>query len=360
ESALIVRGQVVALFAFDVGFAVSFEKLDGLLASMPLPPLSQKKRTPAYLQYSKPPRTISLGEADPLCFVSGRIQAMVFDFVAISVSYRWPLAAKLTLNELPQLGHELYGRNLESHARDHVQNLMQAIRPAIERPDLSSLVEDSYLFIVEEFDQPWRGEDLLAQHGRTLAQILRFETQPLAVQQQRDVLAQPLTYYECELILVDWNAALVYDRDFWDGANVLELVNVELLEARYIDAELDRRISEYQGLTQKRQAWFLPFRNPYRGTIQELAELRIESLVLAKRAENALKLVGDVYLARLHRAAAARFYLSDWEAAIPRKLDLIDDFYELVNDRIQPAQGHFLELIVIILILVEVLIAVLK
>ena len=79
----------------------------------------------------------------------------------------------------------------------------------------------------------------MAQHGPTLAQILRFETEPLAVQQQRDVLAQPLTYYQYDLILVDWNAALIYDRDYWDGANVLELVNVELFEARHIDAELD-------------------------------------------------------------------------------------------------------------------------
>jgi hypothetical protein len=86
ESTLIVRGQLVALFAFDVGFAVSFEKLDGLTASMPLPPLTQKKQTPAYLQYSKPPRSIPLSEAEALRSIPGRIQAMIFDFGAISVS----------------------------------------------------------------------------------------------------------------------------------------------------------------------------------------------------------------------------------------------------------------------------------
>jgi len=363
DPTLIVKGQVVALFAFDVGFAVSFEKLDGLMASMPLPPLSQKKRTPAYLQYSQPPRVIDLGEAESLLSVLGRIQVMVFDFGAISVSYRWQLGApadQLTLNEFPQLGRDLHQRNLESHARKQVQRLMQSIRPAIERPELSSLVEDYYLLIVEELNLALGGEDLLAQHGRTLAQILRFETEPLAPQQQRDALAHSLAYYQKDLTLVDWNAALIYDRDYWDAANVLELVNVELLEARYIDAELDSRIGKYQGLTRNRPEWFLPFYNPYRKTIQELGELRIESLVLAKRVENALKLVGDVYPVRIHRAAATRFYLSDWETAISRKLDLIADFYELVNDRVQTAQGQFLELVVIILILIEVLIAVLK
>ena len=103
--------------------------------------------------------------------------------------------------------------------------------------------------------------------------------------------------------MIDWNAAVIYDRDYWDAANVLELLNVELLEARFIDAELDKRIIEYQEPLRKPTEWSLPFRNPYRKTIHDLAELRIESLILAKRVENALKLIGDQYLARIHNAA---------------------------------------------------------
>jgi hypothetical protein len=358
----ILQGQVVALFAFDLGFEVSLERLLGKeFASIPVPPLTQKKQTPAYLQYSRPPQIMGLGEADPLLVTPASIQAMVFDFGAVSISFRWPLRApeeKLPLQELPKLSQDLYSRNLEVDARAQARRVMEAIRPAIVRPDLSALVEDYYLFIIEEFDRPWRVEELLAQHSSTLAQVLRFETQPLSREQQEEALAQRVAYFQNDLVLVDWNAAMIYDRDYWDAANVLELLNVELLESRYIDAELDKRINEYEGLVRKRTAWSLPFRTPYRKAIQELAELRIESLVLAKRVENALKLIGDLYLARIHNAATTRFYLADWEAATSRKLDLIAQFYQLLTDRVRTAQSHTLELIIIALILAEVLMAI--
>ena len=54
------QGQIIALFAFDIGFEVSMDKLKGLLSSVPVPPLTQKKQTPSHLQYSRPPRLVSL------------------------------------------------------------------------------------------------------------------------------------------------------------------------------------------------------------------------------------------------------------------------------------------------------------
>ena len=358
----ILQGQVVALFAFDLGFEVSLEQLDGF-SSMRVPPLSQKKQTPAYLQYARPPRILNLGEIAPVVAMPGTIQAMVFDFGAASITYRWSLATprdRLGLQDMPRLSQELYGRNLEADARLQAQRVMEMIRPAILRPELSTLVEDYYLFVIEEFDRPLQAEELLAQYRSTLAQVLRFETQLLSREQQEEALAQRISYFQNDLVLIDWNAAIIYDRDYWDVANVLELLNVELLEARYIDAELDRRISEYQGVLRKPTQGFLPFLTPYRKDIQELAELRIESLVLAKRVESALKLIGDLYLARVHNAATARFYLPDWEAATSRKLDIVANFYQLLTDRVRTAQSQTLELIIIGLILAEILMAVFR
>ena len=356
----IVQGQVVALFAFDLGFEVSLEKLEILLSSMPVPPISQKKQTPAYLQFAKPPQVVNLGEAPLLRETLGTIQAMVFDFGAASIAYRWPLplaGQRFPLQDLPLLSQQLYGHNFEAHARTLAKQLLNTIRPAVVRPELSSLVEDYYLFIIEEFDQMRMAEEILAQYGSTLAQVLRFETQPLSREQQEDALSQRITYFQNDLVLIDWNAAVIYDRDYLDAANVMELLNVELLEARYVDAELDKRILDYQGLVRKPSGWSLPFRTPYRKAIQELAELRTEALVLAKRVEGALKLIGDLYLARVHNAATERFYLPDWESAISRKLDIIADFYQLLTDRVRTSQSHTLELVIIALILAELLMA---
>lgn len=159
-------------------------------------------------------------------------------------------------------------------------------------------------------------------------------------------------------MILDWNAAFIYDRDFWDTANVLELLNVELLEARYIDAQLDKRIGDYQGLVSKRKDRIVPLRSPYKKAIYELAELRLEALVLSERVDNALKLIGDLYLARIHAAAAKRLYMQDWDLSISRKLDIVASLYQLLTDRVKEAQSQTLELVVIALIIVEILIAV--
>ena len=82
--------------------------------------------------------------------------------------------------------------------------------------------------------------------------------------------------------------------------------------------------------------------------------------VVVERAENALKLIGDLYLARVHAAASERFYLREWEASINRKLDIVEDFYQLLTDRVRNTQSHTLELIIILLILFEIMMAIFR
>jgi hypothetical protein len=355
----ILQGQVVALFAFDIGYEVSLDKLSAMIATTPVQPLSRKKQTPPYLQYTRPPQILSLGLATGHFAVAGNIQATIFDFGAVSISYRWPIGQgnELSLDGLPRMSHDLHHLDLEAHAKEQVEALMKKIEPAIFRPRLADLVEDYYLFIIEKLDQPLAAADFLAQHRAILAQALRFETAGLSKSQQDEALSQAISYYENDLVLLDWNAAVIYDRDYEDTANVLEFINVELLEARYIDRQLDKKINDYDDLVRKPIEWPIPLRTPYKQAIRDLAELRLESSLLNERVENALKLVGDLYLARLHSAAARRFYLQEWDRIISRKLEIISDFYQFLNDRLHTAQSQALEVIIVVLILVELVLA---
>jgi hypothetical protein len=355
----ILQGQVLALFAFDLGYEISLEKLSSTMATTPIQPLSRKKQTPAYLQYTRPPQILHLGFATGHFSVPGTIQATIFDFGAVSISYRWPMPQKepILLDELSRISHDLYNFNLEPHAREQIEMLMEKLKPAIVRPQLSDLVEDYYIFVIEKLDQPLKAEDLMAQYRSTLAHTLRFETAGLSKLQEDEALSQSLSYLVNDLTLLDWNAAIIYDCDYEDPANVLELLNVELLEARYIDAELDKRIADYSSLPRRSKEFPIPLRTPYKQAIRELAELRIESTLLSERVENSLKLVGDLYLARLHKAAAQRFYLQEWDRIISRKLEIISDFYQLLTDRVNTMQSQTLEIIIVVLILVELVLA---
>src|SRR5262245_25535903 len=190
--ARVVEGQVVALFAFDVGYEVSLERLSAMIETTPVQPLSRKKQTPTYMQYTKPPQILSLGLATGHFAIAGNIQATIFDFGAVSIAYRWPIGQgnEISLDGLPQISSDLYELNLETHAKEQVEALMRKIEPAIFRPRLADLVEDYYLFIIEKLDQPIRAEELLAEHRELLALTLRFETAGLNRVQQDEALSQ--------------------------------------------------------------------------------------------------------------------------------------------------------------------------
>lgn len=356
------QGQALAFFAFDIGYEVSLEKVRQLLPSLPVQPLSRKKQTPTYLQYTYVPQVHGLGKTTAFHRFPGQVQATIFEFGAVSIAYRWPLAtseAPLSLDELPRVSRTLYELNLEVQARRQVENLLAQIRPAVTRPELSDLVEDYYVFVLEQLDnpsdRPLTAADLLKTYPDRLAQTLLFDTECLSREQQEATLAHAISYYERDLVLIDWNASLICDTDYLDTLNVLELLNVELLEARYMDSLLDKRLKNYEKLLHTHpQKWYLPLYIPYRQAINELAELRIEASLLEERVDNSLKLIGDLYLARVYSAASEQFYLHTWDTSISRKLDIIGNLYRLLTDRVNTSQGQTLELIIILLIFIEI------
>lgn len=357
---LITRGHIVALFAFDIGYEIALDKVHRLISSAPAQPLSRKKQTPSYLQYARPPLQFDCGHVEPGNAASGSVRATLFDFGAISLAYRFPLGSdggNVDFDELPSISRALHARALESDARDRVLALMQRIESAVVRPSLSALSEDYYLIVLERLNPELSGEQLVEHHRSALGHALQFESEGLSARQQEEALGHGISYYTNDLVLLDWNAAVIYDSDYDDAVSVLELLNVELLEARFIDAEIDKHIDAVAELLHNRTAWSVPFRTPYKKTLHDLAELQIESSILAERVDNALKLIGDLYLARLHAAAAERFYLLEWEQTISRKLGIIDNHYRLLIDRVRTAQSQTLELVIILLILVELVLA---
>jgi len=77
--ARIVKGQVCAPFAFDVGYEAPLERLSAMLATTPVQPLSRTKRTPTRIQWTEP----SPWQATGHFAVAGWIQATNFDSSAV-------------------------------------------------------------------------------------------------------------------------------------------------------------------------------------------------------------------------------------------------------------------------------------
>jgi hypothetical protein len=204
----IEQGQIAAFFAFDVGYSISLDQLGPLCSATPVRPLSRKKRTPPYLQYTRTPQTLKLADAVPLAGMSGSVFATAFDFGAVSLSWRWRMPEGASMKNLPELAQEVYNLGLEAQARAQIEVLFEKIRPAISRPHISTFGEDYFLFIVEKADQALSAEELLKSYSSEIAHTLRFEVNSLSPEQRREALSQNVSYYENDLVVVDWNAGV--------------------------------------------------------------------------------------------------------------------------------------------------------
>src|SRR5262249_9759954 len=106
-----------------------------------------------------------------------------------------------------------------------------------------------------------------------------------------------------------------------------------------------------------RRSWFSFFRG-HGKALRELGELKVEANGLFERTGNVLKLVGDQYLARVYRLLAGRFHLQEWERSIQRKLEVLEGVYGVVSDQAGHFRTEFLEVIVIVLIFTEIVLAI--
>jgi hypothetical protein len=359
----ITQGQVVAFFAFEIGSSVSLEQLGALLSSSTKALTPGKKQTPSHLQYAQKPHVLKLSDTTLLPEWQGEVLATIFDFGAVSITYCWSIPAVaqsgFLLQDLPALSERLYELDLEQDAKKQLERLFEKIKPAVLHPECSDLIEDYYVFILEQLDSPLTAEELLEKYPAPLAQTLQFDTKPLSRMQQEKTLSKTISHYQTDLVIIDWNAAMIYDPDYSDTLSVFELLNVELLKARFMDAKLDGQIQNYNSQT-LRGYKLLPFFTSYRQQIKELAIFKIESSLLAERVDNALKLIGDLYLARVYSMTSQQVYLPTWDASVSRKLAIINDLYEVLTDQANIAQSQLLEIIIILLILIEVILSLWK
>lgn len=351
----IERGAAHVLFAFDVGFAIRLDAADRLLSgSRGRAPLKPSRRSPSSVQLQTPPLRVTQ-PVEPLAL--GRYQTqptvdtVLYDFGCVSIAYSIPLAGPLL--GLRDLSHELYDHaGLRADARQRINQLLDAIRPAVSKPQVSPLFEDYVVFHIERFSEACDLGALRRSHAGALAQILRAERLELSLQETHDALAARVSYGATDLTLVDWSAALVFDPDGEDVCTVLEHANVELLELRFLDRQLDAALNEaYAALSRRR--WFA-----LGGTghdLRRIGRLQADSALLFEGVNNALKLIGDQYLARVYRVASDRLHLAEWDTAILRKLDTLEKIYAKVSDQQATWRMEVLEWIIILLIAVSII-----
>jgi hypothetical protein len=216
------------------------------------------------------------------------------------------------------------------------------------------LSEDYLVFGVTEFDAPVTADELIEQRGPDIAQLLRGERQPLSRQERDEVLRNRISYLNDDLVVAAWNASFVYDSEagLLAAIEILEFANSQLLEFRYHDDLLESQLTQIYAELQRPRGVFSLGRRHAKQALR-LHALFIDVNELTDRMENAVKLAGDIYSARLFGIVSARLGLDRWKRNVEEKLKTLDDIYRLVVEQTGMSQANLLELVIVLILVIE-------
>jgi hypothetical protein len=347
-------GTLTAIYLYDVAEFIDLARLRDAIGreSGARPP--SRSGGPAYLQYQTPPLVVD-GDIAGLPSIDGfRTRLKFFDYGVVSLALSRSFAGEWA-NLVAISQQYIENPALEARSEEAVRGIVQRCGSTMTRAHQIFLSEDYLVVAVHQLDAPLSADELLATRGPQLAQLLRGESLPLSQQEQEEVLRNRLSYLANDLVVPTWNAAFVYDAAPGAAATLelFEFANSQLLEYRYYDALLDAELTRIYPELQ-RTSWVNNIMG--RGTVQaanQLHSLFIDVNEITDRTENALKIVGDIYAARVLALVAARLGLARWKASLDEKLETLDDIYRFAVEQVSISRGHFLELTVVLILVLE-------
>ena len=260
EHVTIAKGTCFALFAYDIGHSINLTDAERRIAAgAERGRLRHKTRAPQYFEYRPAPlRLVQEGSVFDVSQyqASPTVEVMVYDFGAVTITYRFSIDGPFA--RLLDLSESLYeNERLLTESRARVEQLIQALGPTIERPSIAGEVEDYIIFSIESSvpEKP----PLWTSNETHLAQILRAERTPLSEQEVADAVACRISFGQEDAAVIDWHSAVLFGKEMDDVRAVLEFANVELLEMRMLDEQLDRALDEgYEALSRKPHILSLP------------------------------------------------------------------------------------------------------
>lgn len=314
-----------------------------------------------YLQLSNPPLAFELGERQLGLFSGPRtvkVGARVFHHGALSIMVSVPIAPGTSLEQAVPVMDELYDSPvIDALAEQELRALQELFRPALSKPHTWSQHEAYTVIVARSVEGDPLARDLVKEP--MLARLLLGEVAEahLSHGEVREVLDHHDSYTERDLVVVEWNAAFLYEPSGSDDlVDLLEIANAQLLELRYYDEVLDAELERAYDVIGEKRGGSLLF-SPYRQLSRQLMLTVIELSEFIERVENIIKIVGDTYLARVYELALDQLRIHQWTAQVTRKHKLLQQTYALLKGEVDHDRSLTLEIMVVVLILLEIVMA---
>ncbi len=354
----IEKGSILIHRVFDIGGEISLARAEQLLSADSGPRMKFATNTRKAVIIKDSPLKADLGE-EILDLSSAkypvRIFARIWNYGVISVTLEMLIPPGMEWGTLVKLASELEtSGEVDLLAVSRKNALKKRIMPSVTNPAEWDIFEDYITYIVEKAPGIEDPKEFIKKVD-VAALILAEDKERLGDESRSFILESAIQYSSTDLAIIDWNSALLIEPDGQrDVADVIEFSLTHLLEFRYYDEMLSRKLEElYDTMDNKRESVVNIFRNFYADIAEDSSRKFMEFSEFLGRVENSLKTVGDPYLAVVFRASAMEFHFEDWKKSISRKMDTLAQISQILHGEVNTRRSHWLEIIVIVLIAAE-------
>lgn len=362
------RGETIFQRIFDLGGTVDLAKARLALSDLINPAAVEAQRArPEYVSFAAPllldlaPLNLDLALTGGVSITAA---ARLYEVGALAITLRVPTVGEslADIAQLTQASFSMRGRPARRTA------IFQAVVDAL-RPQLKTALDEIFDVPVDPetysafcfTEVPDGAEQIWKYERNRIAALLIAEPNPdrLAPSEVDELLKNYSRYYIDDLVVADWDAALVIEPGgkYEDLLYIFEVANLELLVLRkydhYLDRFLERIYTEHDQLF--RGKLFTTGRA--KDMLRELSEVRVDLARVQDELDNTAKFFGDWYVARVYMGLEAKLHIRDYQDSVTAKLTTLRDLYQSVQSEIEVRQSLALEIAIVLLIVFEIVMA---
>lgn len=353
-------GEVVYVYAYDVAYELNREPVTQLLGQNVVPfAVDSSRRKPRHHSFYQPQmvRLPALERVGPRGPVKLDRVIKLLPVGAISITVRVPFEVDRIEDLVGYHDLQFDTGSLNADVRLLAEAVHRELAPFSIRPNPHLAEEEAYTVFCLESPMLNRdgtktgAEQWFQANRRQVAALLTQESDQahLSNQEADESTARYLSYYQNDLVVMDWDAALLIDEreDFEETLYVMELANLQLAELEAYDRLIDESLERsYRDLNRRDS-------RKRKHVLRELREIRIDMARFNDELRNITKFFGDWHLAKVYEHVAARFHLGDWHRALEEKLKTLDELYEILKHDENNRWMLMLEVTIVLLFIID-------
>lgn len=366
---IVKSGFVFVYRLYDIAEEIDLKKVNSLLLQSSRFKLNSTKNS---IFIKEAPVNFSLGtdsinlkdktyEYETIC--------KVWDYGVLSICFKISIS-ELGLTSLMDLSNFIENDPIISViASEKRSSIKTKLLDSLKQPADYELLEDYTTFVLKEVTDSngiaIKDPNVIKSTIDLSSVVLAENKIKLAESIKKGILDNCLQYSEKDLLVIDWNSAIIIDftdtNDYVEYSDILEFSLSHLLELRIYDFILDDRLNKLYDSMDKDLGDQLN-NETYSMISKEAGQIYIEISDVLERVNNSLKTIGDSFYATIIRHINKKFRVEDWEKSTSNKLDKLMNISTILQDRIDSRlsnsnekKSHFYEIVVIVLIMIEIL-----